>query len=84
MRDYGARLRSATSQLNAGTAENRRELVYGLADGHIQEQTLAHAAEKENMDLRTIQKFVEAKETGKISLDSIQGGGGANKLSVYR
>ena len=60
------------------------QLVKGLSDGEIQEQVMALAAETPDLDLATIQKFVEAKETGRRSGAIIAGTGGLNRVSDYK
>ena len=59
------------------------QLVHGLADTEIQEQVLTHAATNTYLDLASITKLIEAKETGKrftaqITLVRL------NKLSDHR
>ena len=60
------------------------QLVRGLSDSDIQEQVMAHAAETPDLDLATIQKFVEAKETGRRSVAMIAGSRGLNRVSDYK
>ena len=60
------------------------QLVKGLSDGEIQEQVMALAAETPDLDLATIQNFVEAKETGRRSGAIIAGTGGLNRVSDYK
>ena len=45
---------------------------------------MAHAAETPDLDVATIQKFMEAKETGRRSGAMIAGSGGLNRVSDYR
>ena len=60
------------------------QLVRGLVDPTIQEQVLAHAASNPKLDLPSIQKFIEAKETGRRSGALIAGTGGLNRVSDYK
>ena len=60
------------------------QLVRGLEDSAIQEQVLSHAASNPDLDLAAIQKFIEAKETGRRSGALIAGSGGLNRVSDYR
>ena len=60
------------------------QLVRGLVDPTIQEQVLSHAASNPNLDLAAIQKFIEAKETGRRSGALIAGTGGLNRVSDYK
>ena len=54
------------------------QLVRGLEECTIQEQVLSHAASNPDLDLTAIQKFIEAKETGRRSGALIAGSGGLN------
>jgi hypothetical protein len=60
------------------------QLVRGLADTEIQEQVLSHAATNTELDLASITKFIEAKETGKRSTAQIAAAVGLNKLSDHK
>ena len=60
------------------------QLVRGLGDIEIQEQVLGHAATNTDLDLSSITKFIEAKETGKRSTAQIAAAAGLNKLSDYK
>ena len=59
------------------------QLVVGLHDTDIQEQVLAHASDNPNMDLASIQKFVAAKESGRIS-SSLLSKSTVSKMSEYK
>ena len=60
------------------------QLVRGLVDPTIQEEVLAHAASNQDFNLAEIQKFIEAKETGRRSGALIAGTGGLNRVSEYK
>ena len=60
------------------------QLVRGLGDVEIQEQVLSYAATNPDLDLATITKFIEAKETGKRSTAQIAAAVGLNKLSDHK
>ena len=47
------------------------QLIRGLADIEIQEQVLSQAATNTELDLASITKFIEARETGKRSTAQI-------------
>ena len=59
------------------------QLVRGLSDIEIQEQVLGHAATNPDLDLNSITKFIEAKETGKRSTNLISSAAGLNRISDY-
>ena len=60
------------------------QLVRGLSDPTIQEQTLAHAADIKDLDLATTVKFIEAKESGKRSSGMLSSSGGLNRIQAGR
>ena len=60
------------------------QLVRGLADAEIQEQVLSHAATNTDLDLASITKFIEAKETGKRSTAQIAAAVGLNRISDHK
>ena len=60
------------------------QLVRGLVDPTIQEEVLAHAASNPELDLASIQKFIEARETGRRSGALIASTGGLNRVSGYK
>jgi hypothetical protein len=80
-------------QCSSSTCENKtlymdhmvaHQLVRGLGDVEIQEQVLSNAATNPDLDLASITKFIEAKESGKRSTAQIAAAAGLNKLSDHK
>lgn len=71
--DFSIKCTSTTCQKENSYMDNMisHQLVRGLADTEIQEQVLSHAATTTGLNLASIMKFIEAKETGKRSTAQI-------------
>jgi hypothetical protein len=80
-------------QCSSGACKNKttymdhmvaHQLMRGLGDVEIQEQVLSNAATNPDLDLASITKFMEAKESGKRSTAQIAAAAGLNKLSDHK
>ena len=83
--DFSIKCTSTTCQKENSYMDNiiSHQLVRGLADTEIQEQVLSHAATTTGLNLASIAKFIEAKETGKRSTAQMAAVG-LNRLSDYK
>ena len=63
--EFVVRCSSSACQHKTSYMDNMvaHQLVRGLGDVEIQEQVLSHAATNPDLDLATITKFIEARET---------------------
>ena len=84
--NFSVKCTSITCGLNISYTDQMvtHQLVRGLSDQSIQEQTLAHSADVDKLDLTKTLKFVEAKEAGKRSSNILTETAGLNRISEFQ